>query len=91
MEKTEITLSFDSDKMEALVIYLKMQNTNVQTKMIEALGLLYEQTVPEPVREFLDIKSAPAAKPKRSPRPSQSKHAVHNPEPDPAGTEDEPL
>lgn len=91
MEKNEITLSFDSDKMEALVIYLKMQNTNVQTKMIEALGLLYEQTVPEPVREFLDIKSAPAAKSKRPPRSSQTRQAVHNPEPDPAETEEDPV
>lgn len=48
MEKNEIMLSFDSEKMEALVFYLKKENTTVQKKMDEALRLLYEQTVPEP-------------------------------------------
>ena len=72
MEKNEITLSFDSEKMEALVFYLKKENTTVQKKMDEALRLLYEQTVPEPLREYLDAKSAPA-RPKRPSRPSQPK------------------
>ena len=72
MEKNEIMLSFDSEKMEALVFYLKKENTTVQKKMDEALRLLYEQTVPEPLREYLDAKSAPA-RPKRPPRPSQPK------------------
>ena len=30
MEKNEITLSFDGEKMEALVFYLKKENTTVQ-------------------------------------------------------------
>ena len=71
MEKNEITLSFDSEKMEALVFYLKKENTTVQKKMDEA-RLFYEQTVPEPLREYLDAKSAPA-RPKRPSRPSQPK------------------
>ena len=72
MEKNEITLSFDSEKMEARVFYLKKENTTVQKKMDEALRLFYEQTVPEPLREYLDAKSAPA-RPKRPSRPSQPK------------------
>ena len=90
MEKNEITLSFDSEKMEALVFYLKKENTTVQKKMDEALRLLYEQTVPEPVREYLDVKSAPAARPKRPPRPSQPKSAAPKQMPAPAdqGKED---
>ena len=75
MENNEIKLSFNSEKMEALVFYLKKDNTTVQKKMDEALRLLYEQTVPEPLREYLDAKSAPA-RPKRPPRPSQPKAAV---------------
>ena len=51
MEKNEITLSFDDERMRALTIYLKKENTTVQEKMDEAMRLLYEQTVPEPVRE----------------------------------------
>ena len=79
MEKNEIMLSFDSEKMEALVFYLKKENTTVQKKMDEALRLLYEQTVPEPLREYLDARSPPA-RPKRPNRPSQSKAAAPKPE-----------
>lgn len=83
MEKIEITLSFDSEKMEALVFYLKRENTNVRSKMDEALRLLYEQTVPEPLREYLDAKAAPP-RPKRPPRPSTPKAAAAKAEPLPA-------
>lgn len=85
MEKDEITLSFDSAKMEALVFYLKKENSTVQKKMDEALRLLYEQTVPEPLREYLDAKSAHAARPRRPVRPSPAKASVHKPVPGPAG------
>lgn len=89
MNKEELTLSFDSEKMEALMFYLKKENSTVQKKMDEALHLLYEQIVPEPVREYLDAKSAPAARPKRPARPSQSKAAVPKPMPTPTDREKE--
>ena len=88
MEKIEVTLSFDSAKMEALVIYLKKENSSVQSKMDEALRQLYEQMVPEPVREYLDAKSS-AARPKRPPRPSQPKPVAPKPAPDPVKSEKE--
>ena len=90
MEKNEITLSFDGERMRALTIYLKMENTTVQEKMDEAMRQLYEQSVPEPVREYLDIISAPAARPKR-PRPSQPKAPAPKQTPAPAdqGKEDD--
>ena len=78
MDKEEVKLSFDSEKMEALTFYLKKENTTVQKKMDEALRLLYEQTVPEPLREYLDAKSAPT-RPKRPPRPNQPKAAALKP------------
>jgi len=85
MEKNEITLSFDSERMDALAFYLTKENSTVQKKMDEALKQLYEQTVPEPVREYLDAKNAPAARPKRPPRPSQPKTGAPKPPPAPAG------
>ena len=90
MEKNEIMLSFDSEKMEALVFYLKKENTTVQKKMDEALRLLYEQTVPEPLREYLDAKSAPA-RPKRPNRPSQPKAAAPKPAPAPMDHEEDSV
>lgn len=77
MEKIEITLSLDSEKQYALDYYLKKENTTVQRRMDEALAQLYEATVPEAVREYLDAKNAPP--PKRSPRPSRSKEAAPKP------------
>ncbi len=73
MEKHEVTLSFDAERMRALTIYLKMEDSTVQEKMDEAMRQLYERTVPEPVREYLDIISAPAARPKRPARSSQTR------------------
>ena len=57
MQKTEITLSFDGEKLDALEFYLKKENTTVQKRMNEALTELYERIVPEAVREFLDRKA----------------------------------
>ena len=71
MEKIDITISFDAEKMDAVKIYLKKEETTVQKKLDEAMRQLYEQTVPEAVREYLDAKNAPP--PKRPPRPSQPK------------------
>ncbi len=70
MDKTEIKLSLDEYRMRALTHYLKQENTTVQAKMDEALRQLYDNTVPEEVREFLDAMAAPP-RPKRPPRPSQ--------------------
>ena len=87
MEKNEITLSFDSERMDALAFYLTKENSTVQKKMDEALKQLYEQTVPEPVREYLDIVSAPPSRPKRPSRPSQPKTAEPKPAPTPTNQE----
>ena len=73
MQKTEITLSFDGEKLDALEFYLKKENTTVQKRMNEALTELYERTVPESVREFLDRKAPAPARPKRSAHPSMEK------------------
>ena len=73
MQKTEITLSFDGEKLDALEFYLKKENTTVQKRMNEVLTELYERIVPEAVREFLDRKALPPARPKRPARPGVEK------------------
>nr|WP_325239393.1 DUF6103 family protein [uncultured Oscillibacter sp.] len=87
MEKIEVTISFDAEKMDALKFYLKKEETTVQKKMDEAMRQLYEQSVPEAVREYLDAKNA--SPPKRPPRPSQPKAAALKPVPVPAAQEKE--
>lgn len=65
MKKATITIAFDEEKLAALEFSLKKENATIQNRMDEALLRLYEQIVPEPVREYLDSRAAPAQKPKR--------------------------
>lgn len=67
MKKIEITLSFEEEKLEALEFSLRKEKSSVQKKMQEELAALYEKSVPEAVREYLDRKSAPVReRPRRS-------------------------
>ena len=63
MKKTNITLTFDDDKLDALEFSLRKEHSSVQSRMDDALKQLYEQAVPEAVREYLDSKAVPAPKP----------------------------
>lgn len=70
MEKVNIELSFDAEKLEALEYCLEKERTTVKKRMAESLQQLYEEKVPEAVREYLDRKSAPASRSRR-PRPQK--------------------
>ncbi len=76
MQKVNITLTLDDWKLRALEYYLKQENTTVQKKLDEAMGQLYEQTVPETVRQF--VEGVSGAKPKR-PAPTAKSQADQKP------------
>lgn len=84
MNKTELTLSIEEEKLEAMAFWLKKENATVQKKMDEALRALYEQAVPEAVREYLDRKTVPARDRPRRPARNTGVPAI------PAGTEERP-
>ena len=73
MQKVDISLSIENEKMDAHDFFLKKENTSVKAQMDKALVELYERAVPEAVREYLDGKSAPAPKAKRATRQSTPK------------------
>lgn len=73
MKKVEITLSFDEEKLEALEFVLRKEKTTVKKKLDEALVQLYEQSVPEPVRKYLESKSGVRDRPCRPVKPSHPK------------------
>ncbi|NCB53129.1 MAG: hypothetical protein EOM54_14830 [Clostridia bacterium] len=74
MKKVTISIVFDDEKLDALEFSLKKENSSVQERMDDALKSLYEKTVPEPVREYLDSKAAPVSpKPKRPVKSAASK------------------
>ena len=77
MKKATITIAFDGEKLDALEFSLHKEHSSAQAYLESALNAAYEQTVPEPLREYLDSKTVPAAaKPKRpaktaAPRPQE--------------------
>jgi len=82
MKKENVTISFESEQLAALEFSLKKKNTSVQAQLEELLKCLYESEVPEPVREYLDSKAAPAAvKPKRTGKPAAPKPQSSEPKP----------
>lgn len=66
MGEANITINFDAAKLDALEFALHKQRSSVQRRMAEMLQQLYESEVPEAVREYMDSKAMPAARPKRS-------------------------
>ena len=83
MKKANITVAFDEDKLDALEFSLKKEGASVQATLEQTLAQLYEQTVPQPLREYLDSRSAPAPRPKRPSRPATKERSV------PSGQEQE--
>ena len=82
MKKVNITLTFDDDKLDALEFSLRKEHSSVQEHLEDALNALYEKTVPEPLREYLDSKVVPAPKTKRTAKSTAPK--TPNSEPKPA-------
>lgn len=76
MEKFEITLTFDREKYQALEFCLKKEKATVKGRLDEALAQLYEQTVPQPLREYLDSRAGPPPRPRRPPKADIPKGAV---------------
>ena len=71
MKKENVTTTFESEQLAALEFSLKKKNSSVQAQLEELLKCLYESEVPEPVREYLDSRAAPAARPRRPARPAK--------------------
>jgi len=72
LKKVDIILAFDDEKLAALEFCLKKERATVKGRLDEALAQLYEQTVPAPLREYLDSRAAP---PRRPSRPAPPKAA----------------
>ena len=79
MKKETVTISFESEQLAALEFSLKKKNTSVQAQLEELLKCLYESEVPEPVREYLASRTAPAARPRRPARPVKPQMRVEPP------------
>ena len=77
MKKATVTVTFDDEKLGALEFSLRKDHSSVQEHLEDALNALYEKTVPEPLREYLDA----AVKPKRPVKPAAPKPQSSEPKP----------
>jgi hypothetical protein len=86
MKKVNISIAFEDEKLDALEFSLKKENSSVQERMDAALKKVYDMPVPEPVREYLDSRAAPAVKekPKRPAKPAAPKPQPVQPKPSPS-------
>ena len=67
MEKKEIAVSIDGEKLEALRYYLSKDKRTPEKELQDCFEKLYEQVVPADAREYIERKAyAPArSRPKR--------------------------
>lgn len=80
MKQTNISVSFDDEKLRALNKYLKKKELTVEDELASALLHLYEKHVPAAVREYIDEDDvAVPAKPKRAAKPAASRKTVSEP------------
>ena len=79
MKKENVTITFESEQLAALEFSLKKKNTSVQAQLEELLKCLYESEVPEPVREYLESRTAPVARPRRPARPAKPQTREESP------------
>ena len=71
MKKATLTVSFNSEKLDALTYHMGKKDTDLQTELEDTVQKLYEKHVPQATREYIDDKlSREAAKPKRPVRPA---------------------
>lgn len=70
MEKTEIRISIENERLEALTYFLqKKETSSLQKELGKSLEALYEKTVPPDVRDYVDGRLKKAAPPKPKVKP----------------------
>lgn len=57
MKTATITISYDEEKLAALRLYLGQKNQTVEEELLSATDSLYTKTVPNNVREFIDLRA----------------------------------
>ena len=83
MKTATITISYDEEKLTALRLYLSQKNQTVEEELLSATDSLYTKTVPNNVREFIDLRAGKTVNEpkKRKPKPNTVSDAAE-PKPD---------
>lgn len=56
MKKATLTVSFDSEKLDALTYHMGKKEADLQTELEDTVQKLYEKNVPQATREYIDDK-----------------------------------
>lgn len=73
MKNTTLTLSFNTEKLDALTFHMGKKDADLQVELNETIQKLYEKYVPQATREYIDDKVIRDAGAKdRTRRPSRS-------------------
>lgn len=65
MKKTNITITFDEERLSALKMYLEQKGQTVEGELENMLEIIYTKTVPVGVREFINMKAGVATPPRQ--------------------------
>lgn len=76
MKNINLTVSFDTEKLDALTYHMGKKDADLQTELQDTVQKLYEKYVPQATREYIDDRlsreTAEKPKPKRPVRPAAS-------------------
>ena len=90
MDKTELTVTIEPERLDALRYFLSAREKSTpQRELQRALEELYEKCVPAEMREYLDSKCRPPARP-RPRRPQKDSRPVPARSPDSTAEEQLP-
>ena len=80
MKTATITISYDEEKLAALRLYLGQKNQTVEEELLAATDNLYTKTVPNNVREFIDLRAGKTVSEpkKRKPKPQAEMEPADN-------------
>ena len=89
--KETLTISIDAEVMRALNIYLSKNGAgSVQKELEKRLRELYDEAVPDPVREYIGMRFRPTVTKSRPKKPAKAPAASAT-EPQPAPAQDHSI
>jgi len=81
LKTATITISYNEEKLAALRLYLSQKNQTVEEELTAAVESLYTKTVPNNVREFIDLRAGKTVSEPKKRKPNIVPDAAE-PEPD---------
>jgi len=70
MKNTTLTVTFNTEKLDALRFHMEKKDTDLQAELNDTVQKLYEKYVPQATREYIDDKVSREPKVKDRPRRS---------------------